>query len=71
MAAGKNRNSKKTGNESTVCAKPCTPSVLATEKIRTRAIAMTATIAHANRPMQHDFVALFIGIDFTVTTFAG
>jgi hypothetical protein len=37
---------------------------LATERVRTKAIATTATIAHANRPIQHGFVDLFIGIDF-------
>jgi hypothetical protein len=38
--------------------------VVAMDRIRIRAMATTTTIAHANRPIQHCFVALVIGIDF-------
>jgi hypothetical protein len=62
---GKNRNKKKMGNASAVWSKLCAAlSVVAMDRIRIRAIATTTTVAHANRPIQHCFVALVIGVDF-------
>jgi hypothetical protein len=62
---GKNRNKKKIGNASVVWSKPCAaPRVVAMDRVRIRATARITTIAHANRPIQHCFVALVIGIDF-------
>jgi hypothetical protein len=62
---GRNRNKKKIGNASVVWSKLCAaPTVVAVDRIRIRTIATIATIAHANRPIQHRFVALVIGIDF-------
>ena len=60
---GRNRNKKKIGNASVVWSKLCAaPRVVAVDRIRTRTIATIATIAHANRPIQHCFVAVVIGL---------
>jgi hypothetical protein len=62
---GKNRNKKKIGNASVVWSNPCAaPRVVAMDRVRIRAMARITTIAHANLPIQHCFVALVIEIDF-------